>query len=176
MDGLGGLTRCDFIVWICILRQEPCALSRQPWSRLGPLPSLTTPCPTQSMCEEMTCSLGAGDRDKGSSTLINVPDFSIEAYTAPESFAVCLIQSAGAFQAVVRHAHSSSMPYAIGRFQQQREEHRREALHAGEAVGGLEESRRFAHVEHIVVCWNKLAKNSFTMPTSKTSPAPSRKD
>jgi hypothetical protein len=111
------------------------------------------------MCEAMTSSLGAGDTDWGSSTLVNVPDISIEAYTAPESFAVCLILSAGAFQAVVSHGRSSSMPDAIRRFQQQREEHRREALRAGEAVGGLEESRRFAHVEHCVVCWNKFAKD-----------------
>ena len=36
-----------------------------------------------------------GDRDWGSSSLINVPFISIEAYTAIDTFAVCLVLTAG---------------------------------------------------------------------------------
>ena len=50
------------------------------------------------------------------------------------------------------------MQQAIRRFHQQREEHRREALRAGQVVGGHMESLNFAHVEHIVVCWHRLVR------------------
>ena len=58
---------------------------------------------------------GAGNRDWGASTLINVPCVSLEAYTGHENFAVCLILSSGAFQArcLLRASISTSTCYMM---------------------------------------------------------------
>ena len=61
------------------------------------------------------------------------------------------------FQAIVQH---SSLPLleAIRRFEEQRNEHRREAMRAGWSGSGAQESLAFARVERAIVLWQRLAQ------------------
>ena len=124
---------------------------------------------SQSRCDTCTFKAGdflgdfalLGDADWGSSTLINVPSINIEAYTIPEHFAVCLVLSMTSFN-LIMDSHDFEMREAIERFQQQRFEHRMEALqHAGSSsmLDAINEAESFAKENKAIVKWGRFAKN-----------------
>ena len=133
-----------------------------------------------------TCTFKAGDflgdfallgeKDWGSSTLINVPNVQIEAYTMPERFVVCLVLEASAFTTITA-SHDKWLSVLIDQFRTQRLLHRREAEDVAVKDGQdqVKEALSFARSSHLQIKWgtfvSKLIKKRIKEGRMETNAA-----